>query len=495
MIKTSKALYYIQFVAVIACFCYILAVFPFCLDEWCLLKGIETGGIFNTLKDLFLLNNSRLSNISAVLLLNLPNIFYILIETVALIVGCCLMVRLAEIKTNEWKKMSFFVFMFVFTPMWQQSIFSFDWAFNYIVPIPLLFGMIYMTLKPEKYPLAWGIVLGLILGVWHESFSLLYLTGFVFIILSDLKWANKKRIFWFIAVLTGFLWLFLNPGSWNRVGTYYHLNLKSFLRPAVAWPYFAYLFVWIITFLRKKSRAFALQPVLIFFLGGCSFIPFAVLFGREIAGFPAILAAICGLTILYPLYLKNLNRGVKVFLAIFFAVCTLVHLVAIVIETNKLRKIYDEVSLTLDNADKTEKYVFGPTYYSYEAPLITLRMPYSRLFDPEQGSIQAMAEYRDLASDFIIVPEELKEFSPGNAQRVNSSDDIRLYNGLIVSPNVNDTAFTSINVKYENMDKWWNASVTSTAFVADNDSQYVFIYPRRNMLTRFLGKPVDVSLN
>ena len=296
-VNKNSTLFYFLFLAVVLSFSYILAVFPFCLDEWYLLKTNETDGVFQTIKSLYAENNSRLSNISTIVFLELPKIFYILIEIITFIIGFSLLVKLSDIKTYQWKKMTFFVFMFVFTPMWQQSMFSLDWAFNYIVPIPLLFGMIYITLNSEKYSLTGGIILGLLLGAWHESFALLYLAGSVFILISDVKWANKRRIFWFIAVLIGFLWLFFNPGSWTRVGTYYHLDLKSFLRPFVAWPYFLYLLMWIITFIRKKTRALALKPVMIFFLGGCSFIPFAILFGREIAGMPAILAAICGITI------------------------------------------------------------------------------------------------------------------------------------------------------------------------------------------------------
>lgn len=493
MIKKDYLIFYLLLLTLVVSFAYILASLPFCIDELYLLKSNEAVGSMETIKSLYFTDNSRLSNVAVVLLLNLPGFFYKTIEILSLVIGLVLMLRLSDVGAGRWKALSFFVFMFVFAPMWQQSVFSFDYAYNYIVPVPLLFGMLYITLNSDRFPVWFGVLLGLLLGAWHESYSLLYLAGTFFVYISDRKWADKKRIIWFVAVLCGFLWIFLNPGSWNRAGVYYHLDLKGFLRPIVAWPYLLYVLVWIVCVIKKDLRSLALKPFMIFILGGCTFIPFTVLFGREISGMPAVLASICGLTVFLSRIARNVGVKTKVAVSVVLIICSVGHLLAVDFETSKICRVYKEVEKTLDDADPEAAYGFGKTYYSYEAPLVTLRMPYNGFFDPDHRTIELTMFYKGKNPDFIIVPETLRDFV-FNEGRKTTARDVNIVDGYIVSSNLNDTIHENISVKYEKLDKWWNAKATSTVFKARDGREYVYIYPGRNTLTRFLGKPSDVRL-
>ena len=472
--------------AVIVAFCYVLVVFPYCLDELAFLREVEDNGTFSAMKTIFTTASVRLSNMAIILLLNVPDFIRIAIAVLAFAAGILLMLKVAGIKPARWKCATVMLALFVFVPMWHEGMFSFAYSYNYIVPIPMLFGMIYVYFHPDRFPMWFAMSLGLILGAWHESYSLVFLGG-CFVLFVQQRKVSIRQLWIVFAVTCGFLCILLSPGSRSRSESLMALTALNTARLAFDWIYFAYVLTWLYALCNKKHREAAKSPLAVFTLGAGIFIPFVVLYGLARAGMGAIVLCCCTWPLLLADIFKKTPSVVKSSIAAVLYVVTLLHLAALCFETHKIINYYERVSAVLDAIPKEQEYAFAPAYYSYQAPAITLRRPIWRLFEDKESSTRFLQNYRRANEKLMLVPEELREYKA-------SGDGVQIWNGHIVSTNPADSAFHSALVRYEGSDRLWNVEISSVGFPAADGSEYLFIYPKRTITTRYLGKPKEIKL-
>lgn len=484
----NYSLFWAQILLLCGSFSFIMISMPWAMDDWIFKMFMEKTGLLNTLKILFYNDNNRIGNDLSIVLLQFPRIFSATIEVIAFLIGYYFLLKLSRIKTGQWKKLACFNALFVFGIMWQEYMFTHSFAFNYILPIPMLCALIYIFLYNNKIALWIPMLLGFIIGLWHESYSLVFLSGcFTLYLHRTFKFDKREKLI-ILSLIIGSLWIFINRLIWTRHDEIFNFQAKNLLYLLAAWVYLLFVFTWLYAKSKARLKNYARDPFVLFTLGGWITLPFIIFYVRERATMPALLLSCCALTILITHLILNMKRSVILLFSILLLMITSIHLIAIDVEGYKVISKYKEICRIYSEAPKGTKYVFAPVSYSYQAPFITLERPVQRLLDPTNLSMECLGEYYE--NHLIIVPEELAFYLKGEGNKISNKGDIREWKGYIVSSNIEDTIYSSATVKYDYGIIDREVNVANTVFVGADGEEYVYIFPERNSLSRYGGAPI-----
>lgn len=493
----NSILYWTLFAIVCGSFCYIMALYPYAQDDLEFLYVTQQIGLKETIIKYFNEDNARIGNTLEICLLQVPKWIPVIIQCVALIIGVLIMANLAGVR-RRWKRMTLFLSLFVFAPMWSHSMFCQAYAFNYIVTIPLFFATIYYYNHPEKIPLWAGILLSVITGAWHEGFTLVLLFGWAVMWLFDRTSLNKRNIWYVAGAALGLAWLvLLNPGVWTRQADF-HFSLQNSLRLFFDWMYFLYVTIWLICFCFKKTRHAAVSPLPIFALGGFIFIPLVLLTGLEHAAMPAILVCCCAATVLFPVFAWEIlgisSRTFKICISIILYVFTSVHLIAVDREASIVLPMYKRMSDTFYHAKPDEKGFFMPIRYAWDAPTITFGRPHKILLDPNMSNVIFARLRAGKRWNLYAIPEELKTYYREIGDTIPGQPHIRLWDGHIISENLADTALVWTETKYKYAMKPERARAKGYVFNGADGKNYVYVIPTRSALGIYLGEPEYITI-
>ena len=479
---------------VIGSICYITCLYPRFMDDWLFLDNIQEMGVWGTLKNRFIIDNSRIGNMLNIVLLKAPIFVARIIQCLGFSLGFLFMCLIMHPYIRSLRGLSLFVFLFLFTPSWDEQMFSQPFMFNYILPIPLLFGMIYCFFNSDKVPIWVGVLFGVLLGVWHESYGLTFISGCLTLwLIKRTKYSRIQKIY-IIAVAIGCLWLILNPGNWYRADIYYKFKFTSFKTLIFNWPYFLFIVIWIIAVLSPKFHNIARNRIVAFSVGGFIFIPFVLISSAPRAAMPAILLCCCSLTILIRAMCKNIRTYFKNIIAALLYIISCLHLGAVCHETTLQVDTYKSFVKAMLNAAPDEEYVFAPIRYSYQAPCITLFKSGWDLMDPSKFNIAYIQIFTDRDWDFLVIPEHLRNYRAGMGNPASSDSAIRIWEGEIVSSNLNDTIFSAAKTIYKYSRKPEFSHIKKRMFRSSDGREYLYIYPRRSYFSRFMGEPVSINL-
>lgn len=486
-LKFEKIIYWTIFIFIVGCFCFILSVFPVCDDDFWVLAEIKEYGLFGCLRHRFYHDNTRLGNIIGIPLTLVPKWISNIITSFSFILGFWLMMKVCNLKTYQWKSLALLSFLVWVAPMWEDGFFSHMYAFNYIVPIPLLFGSIYIFINPIKLPYWIIFLLGFLLGIWHESFAIIFISGAIFNFFINKSYFTKHNIFLIISVSIGLLWIFLTPALYFRQSHHY-FSLQGFYRLGYIWIYFIFLILWFYYYKNKKSLA--TNPLQIFALSSCVLFPLVILTTLARASFPGILISCCAFTVLCHNIVKNKFICLKRLIALFLFSITFISLITVCLTTLRVKNMEEKWLEISSISPQRYNYAFSDILYPWEQPKISLRRPDVQLLLHGKRNWGFMWVYTK--HNIFIVPNEFRHFSNELGKEVPSNSNILIYNGRLVSTNLNDTAAHFANINYGFREEY--TKIESTIFRTEEGKDFVYLLPIRSSFSTYLGNPKSIEL-
>lgn len=491
-ISLDKWIFLLIFVMFVIGFSLILIVLPKAFDDWWFSANVRDLGFKGALELRIATDNCRLSNIVSTIFLLIPFIISKIVAAIAFALGLWLMVKVSGFKTSQWRLMALLAFFAWVCPVWEDSMFSLVYAYNYILPIPLLFGMIYMFMYPQSHKLWVGIIIGVLLGAWHESFGMVFVAGAVFNLIFINKKMPLKQCIYILSVIIGLAWLLYSPGYRFRANSS-GFSVYSIIQVFYGWIYFLNIGLLLIYLLIKsiKKRTYSINPQLqLFALASGVLIPIVLVSFHPRAMMPTMIICCCTSTILIGQIFSQLSSKIKNIVAILLIVFTFASLTAADIETIKLRPLAKNMERAYRDYPNSTA-VFGPVSFPWDASPLTLRRPSIELLIPG-GLNTAFLNYYYDNPKLIIVPEELRGYTNDMGEPISQNSECRIWHGHIISPNLNDTLAIRAQVSYGIKDS--NQGVEKTVFTNDFGEQYVYIFIHRTTSDTYLGDPKNVDL-
>lgn len=491
----NNILFWGLLVVVCCSFWFIFWIYPPTHDDLEVVSSIKNNGAWQFVHYSVTHDNSRFGNLLSFVLISGPEWMMKFLEILAVPFVLFSLIRFADVK-RSWMRLTLCIALFIFAPMWEDSMFCNSYLFNYFLPIPLLFAAIYVYGNPDRFPRWLNFLICFLAGCWHEAIAFMLLGGWSTMWLFDRKTYNGKNRFLPLAVILGLACLLAPPGLWAR-NDFYPLQLQNVLRLIFDWMYFLYAAVWLVCFAIRKSRHIALQPFHVFALGGFIFIPFVIKTALERAGMFSIIVSGCALASLLPQAVALLRPSkplgiIKISLASLVYLFTVLHLIAVDRETSIIAPMFKQLCREYREAPAGQHYVFTPVRYAWDAPWITLRRPHWVLFTPDDWSLLFVKSWSD-RFDIMAVPSELREYRSGMGEQIGNRG-LRIWKTHIVSDNMADTSAVASFVSYPIGKKHLWAPVAKTVFPGADGRDHVYIVPKRSALSTYFGTPVDIEL-
>ena len=493
MATTNKYIYWFFFGLVCACYMFIYTIFPYGLDDWNYIGEInylgedENGhhtmweGIKNTLLKHYETDNARIGNTLGFLFIILPKWLNGSIISICLISYYYLSVKTSQTKPGDIAKLALLTLCIVFGIIWENHMFTHMYAYNYIIISPFfLFSIKHFISQEHRLRLWVSIVLGLLIGSWHESFGITLLAGGGAVLLLKPSLVSKWRVAHLAAAFVGMIWLFTFSAPYKRFGLPNFFHLISYVLISLL------ILALLIFFARRFKRFLSKFPalVIIFVTAIIILTPLAAstrLFRIEM---PVMLLFPCLITSFIPnspakrpFYINALSILVLLFISI--------HLVCVCIDTVKLKRSVDElVTKAFKNRHRTE-----PIYYS--AHLSDNYLPLS--FGRPTNDFFEGARYLDVFTNnehFTIgVPFELMEYKEGLGRQLKSSPEIYIWNGHFISKSLNDKWRGDLWIEYP----LWKekCAIKASTFKGSDGKDYLYIYPVKSIIAYRLGEPDD----
>lgn len=503
-LSLNTILYWAIFITFIGCFAFIYANFPLIQDDWRYLGEITrwgedkaTGhhtwydGIGIVFYNHYTRDTARIGNTIAFLLIYAPIWISKLIIIISFVYGFYLMAKLASVRSDQPAKLLLLCLTTVFFVNWQEYLFSIMYAFNYIVVLPLYFGCFLIFLRRKEINYLGLVVIGLLFGSWHESFSISFLLSAFVLFLMDKENRTKHNIALFISVGVGLLWVLAWPAAWNRASVY-AFNPKELTR-------LMYLFPWLLSvvigFGLRKTDYYKNNKSLVVSLlcTGLILIPFLIHTLHIRSLIPAyFLSAVVFTGSIY--YLIQGKVWAKAAVAAVAALLSFGHLFAVCNETLIMKDVVNEVvRCGLDAKRNNEKEIFAPVRYNWNADWKALNRPVQDLFVPGWNDYYTFRKYigYDNPEFRFVVPQELKEYTDDKGKLLEGNAGYKIYKGHIVS---SDTVYRDsiwMNVGFPHfVDRNMTIHIK---FTGADGKTYKYVSPMRSKKAMFMGDPISIS--
>jgi len=241
--------------------------------------GLPFQGMADMMRISWQLDNIRLANFLATLLLCFPKWFnsglMLLIFMLSVLTGF----RLAGVDTRRSPLVPLTLVMLTFMLPWDDNFGSFDFQMNYIFPAWLGITLLW-RLRPEAPSSPpdkiLNVLIAIALGIAHEGFGVPFVCGLLALCLTKRRWRRPDIIAAAILTLVGSLVLLRAPGMHIRAAHAHSnlpqtlhfflvLRLKDFLLFNIP-AYTIFLTLSIICLLLRRTRRQLCSPLFIFTL-------------------------------------------------------------------------------------------------------------------------------------------------------------------------------------------------------------------------------------
>lgn len=504
-LSLNKVLFYVLFWLIVGCFSIILFAFPKSYDDWWFFfEFIKYGedanghhslamGIAESFRYHWNYDNVRIGNYIAALLLLAPKWIPSLISAICFGIGFWIMIKISGIKPGQTGKLVLISILLVFPNLWSECFFSQMYAFNYICPIPLFFGIIYIFLYERQISTLICFILSFILGAWHESFSASAIIGFIVLLTFRFCSLNKNRIIILSGLTFGLVLILIPPAIWVRSSSASTLTFsyKIFYLILI----FLFILISVILSFTKRWRHCVLLPFNIITLVS-SVILLGIVYYTGIlrSCFPAILLSCCSLTI----YASNIwskffnSNNLRLILFTLAGIIILgSHLIAVCMETIRIRPVMDNLTKQVLINAKDNNSIFSEIRYPWDGIKIALGRPDKTLMMPHSYSFLFFHLFYN-NWNFMIVPNELKNYTSDKGIPLDCSNHIKLWNHHIISLNKSDTTFHRAKIKYGPFIE--DIQIESSIFSNDFGEEFVYIVPYRSTRSHFYGDPQSIVL-
>lgn len=411
--------------------------------------GVPWDEISHSWQSLYNGDNARLSNVFAMLFVILPKWIGSTLCWVCLLYTLRVEAQILGIKLEKSFLTPLFVSGWVLCMQWSNHMGGLVFQFNYVIP-----GMLSFMLLRELYDIKnrriWvTALLALILGVFHEGFSIPFISGLVVVLVLFRNKRDKKIFVALAGLIVGLLWILLAPSLGAKVnGTFPYSYIagwsmammrfaKVFICHPVIWLFIAILFVGII---RKWNGINLRSPIIVFMLTSVlTCIPLAYFTTGEprVAWFGDMIS-VYGIIYIFKHHLSKASSKFIISLRVLNLVMAAGMLLVLVItdycviKTEKeFRKVISEFLVHPDRP------VYNDWLASYE------RKPWVNLSIFEKGSneFETIAypslkddDYRDnpMKGKIYFLPEILRSYSVEESVRIPGEGKVRNFHGHLV---------------------------------------------------------------
>lgn len=415
-------------------------------------EGIPWKQIFETWEFRWSHDNGRLGNIIATILLLCPKWVGSSICLCAWIWCMQLSFELTNIKIANSPLVSAAIILWTLLLPWSNHMGVMVFQFNYLIPSALSLYLIkYLNLlsisnpkikrnrkDPKRYLYVfWAFFLGLIVGWWHEGFSIpvaFTILIFYFFFKQD---RNIFIIFSLIGLFIGILILVIAPGTKLRAAYNDDVEIGFLMKASriiiYNVGYYLYLFVLLMTTAKIKIRnLFRDKTVLFCLISGIFPILMATQFISEarVTWWTQVISIIGILYTLNKYWGKywrvyRINNLFLIIPALIFIYAHLIISDIYVIHINKVTK--EGIQSYITNPEKSN---FGDVVTAYDLPMITLRMPdvaYS-------GDLNHSANFFEKwtgKKTFNIIPQDLRYIDSQSGRPLEGNLNARVKNNLV----------------------------------------------------------------
>ena len=493
-------LFWLVFCCFITCFAFIYLEFPVCIDDWLYLgqimydgksdDGSHTiySGIKSCLTQHYLYDTSRFGNTLGALSLLLPLFMSKCIILIALTLGLYLMIKVIGINQNQPLALSLLCFFILFFVNWGEHMFTIMFAFNYIVVLPLFFGLLYVFFNKKKINIYLIILLGLILGAWHESYSLTFGAIVFILIIINPTLRTKTNFILLLSVIIGILWIFIWPAIWHRNNSN-NFTFEGLKRITYIFPFF---FV-IISLFFKKNRSLRNSNLIIATVV-CAIItcPLLIYTTHIRAVMPLYFLSCCSMTkILINWWPGRINYSkVRYGFLVLINLISFLHLGAVCVETVILKRhINNIVVKALEQKDYGGD-LFAKVRYPWQASWLTLFRPEQDVLVPGWGTFETIKKYTQNYNLGYPIPIELKDFSKEKGKVIDKDGKYKIYKGYIVSLNPEDSMARWMCLRYKHFQERNNT--IRIPFTGQDGAEYLYVSPMRSKKSIFFGDPIYI---
>lgn len=498
-IRANQIIFWSIFVFVCLCFVFIYFVFPLSQDDWWFYgdiihlgsdnNGHHTlyGGIMHCIKGHYTYDNSRVGNTMGTLMIALPRWINSTICSVAVVLSILSMIKLACIRIGEVTKLIILLFLFVFAIPWEEHFFSHIYAYNYIIIIPVFIYGLYLFINKDDTPIWTIVILGIIIGSWHESFAGTFIFGGGLLLCYRTVKVTKERIIFLISTCVGAIWLFAFPAVYSRASNYldHRLLFQTGLISLVC----------LVIFLENVNRVKFIRTNPLLIIGISSFFMLAPLmfgYGAQRSILPSILVLICGFIVALSRWFPRFTTDKSfwsLIISFLLFILTGVHLISVCIDTVRLREVADKVvKLAFENRDvEKESLIFTDALQPDDFSILSLNRPDESIFQ------NYVFLHRYIESDFHIKvsPAILKSYRKELGKPLKDSDEIEEWNGYLISLNPAESYPRKMRVRRG----FYRETVAChfTPFIGIDGNVYYWMFPQPNRLSRFFGKPTSIK--
>ncbi len=444
-------------------------------------EGLKMGFI-----ERYAYDNSRMCNTFAMFALLIPRWIPAGITMGVFAAAYSLLLKLVGIRKGQLKAFTLATLCLLFFPTWHDSFFALVYFFNYTWGMAIMFWAIHIFLSPAQIKPYKAILLGLLLGCWHESFAAAGFVGMAAVLIFKKDMRRRDRWIITVSVAIGSLWLVAFPAWTSRISRESGIFDTSLTHLLFSWGYYIFMAVWGICWTRSKWRPLAKSPIaIITAAGGFIVLPAVIASGNGRAASPAMMLACAGLpfllTNMFPAFFNRHGRIGAVALTLIWALI-LSHLATACYYMAQLNRSHRILIDQIENHPRPDYTYFIPIVEEWQASPLALRKTPFRLFDLNDCNCPFIGHFYNCYTT-RPVPDVLRDYKEGMGIPLEGNTESRLYKGFIVSP-LRNYIFRGAAAAV--MDYGWHKEFTQVFYAhfhGADGKPYVYIFARRSLLT------------
>lgn len=470
-------------------------------------SGFPFSEIWNVYVHHWQVDNVRLANIFYVPTLLLPRWLPSIFIALAWGVAIYWLARLLELPKRGVGLFSLLLFFLAFALPWYDSIGALCYQFNYPLSSFVAIGAIYYAFRGRNWLIA--LLVGLILGAWHEGFGipLLFGLGFAFLLSHQLRSPHVLALL--IGILLGTAWLFISPAVTSRApGAETIFSLSRFSYLLTLHPVFWLMLILIAISLFKKRGSQLASPLFIVFAIS-AIVSYGIHFATvnaPRAGWWCELASAAAVICLVKDY--KVPRALPVLVGGLLLLLSFAHLIIVDVYSVRINTFYRQA--VADYLKSPNGTVFASFTDEYQAPLLAWNMPDFTIL-LSRFSTETLAKYYDRElTPPSLVPAELQNFTATQGVPVSGIKSLCRVGDRLVVPATDLPKLSSLYIPQEASDNpvpgEFNASVDfgykikpntriiAHPFVSKADGNlYYYLYPWRCFLEMHLGSLKSIT--
>lgn len=202
--------------------------FPYAFDDFMFLRslGISADGMASpfdwtnlkiAIKWRYEYDTIRLANFSAWIACLLPKWVSGLLSGAAFSAGIYCFARAIGLSPRQWAPLALLAATTTAMPSWSDTIVVMSYQYNYMWSMALGAAVIWLFLKGHYLPVGAAFAIGMVMGWWHEGFSMPLIAGFVAVMILNSPLRSRWRMWLVGGLVVGAAIIAAAPGISARI--------------------------------------------------------------------------------------------------------------------------------------------------------------------------------------------------------------------------------------------------------------------------------------